>query len=192
MCFGKNETLVLSHDLEAKITSGFWARDEAILQKMVLSGVTAETRHIQHPFFLPQQVLSALVLTLRDKAHKVLEALASSFVDIQVARVSTSADVLERLAMQCSRRDLPASTVIISDLDNAVALGYFIMEGLSDLDPFCDAAMTAEQQEGFRNVVSFDIKRLQSFRNSITAKDAELQRHFGIVRLSNYRTWVAY
>ena len=114
-------------------------------------------------------------------------------MDIQAARASTSADVLERLVMQSSRRDLPASTAIIDDLDNAVALGNFIMEGLSDLDPFCDAAMTPEQQEGFRNVVSFDLKRLQSFRHSIKAKDTELQRHSGIVRwLSNYGTWAAY
>lgn len=173
----------MSHDLQAKLTTGIWSTKERSFQNFqtfILDRITAETRHIHHPLFLPQQVLRGLVFTTKFQAQDSLETFDLALQNIKTAISSNYVDGprgFDTHFLQASRGYFLASTTIAGDLENAVALGNFILKCLSDLDAFCDATLTGEQQEDFRDAVPFDIKRLQAFQASIEMKDAALQRN---------------
>jgi hypothetical protein len=82
------------------------------------------------------------------------------------------------LPLQADRGYFHASTTTVDDLDNAVALANFIMDVRFDLDLFWDAAITPEQQEGFRDFQPSTSKKIQSSRASL-----ELHQKCGAVRL---------
>jgi len=121
MCFGSNEVIVFSYDLRAKVTSGLWSTEREYFPKVIIDSITAETRHIQHPFFSPQQVLSGLVLTFKEKAREVLEAFTLALHDLKAALASSYVDSFEGVLLQANRGYIHVSTTIVGDLDNAVA-----------------------------------------------------------------------
>lgn len=176
MCFSDG-LLSLSHDLEGRVTRGFWLnRDEKHLSS-VIEGITPSTPYIRHPFFIPRQILHDRVRRIELSVNRTLSELGQVRGDVDQAIGNDWVDGFEYYFYRANKRYFHAIGDLWLRFDQPENLGSVIQNGPSDLSE----GLVPDDQVDFEDTVNFDMERLRCFRWNIETIDAGVKRQLGLV-----------